>query len=69
MVAAAYKDRPGAEPFLSEWAQLSQEGLTDDCWSAEFWRVHDEWLAAGQPGCVRQFIAWRANQPPPGWIN
>lgn len=52
--------------FNRSWRALSARGKCDEFDSAEYRRVLNEWVRAGRPRAVRQFILLHANAPAGG---
>ena len=51
------------QEFGMAWVLLSVQGECDGVGSAEFRRVFQEWVDAGQPAKTLRFIMERANLP------
>lgn len=51
--------------FVENWTRLAREGVCDASGGAEFDRVFLEYLRAGKPALVGEFIRKRANAPAP----
>lgn len=49
------------ELFRALWTKLSIEGACDSRGGAEFHRVFGEWIKAGKPSGIVNFIRGRAN--------
>lgn len=53
--------------FERAWQKLATEGLCDDHGGAEYRRVRDEFIAAGQPADAEAFIREHANANSDGY--
>jgi hypothetical protein len=51
--------------FLENWERLAAQGVCDAPRGAEFERIFQEFLRAGKPMSVGEFIRERANMPAP----
>lgn len=50
--------------FIRVWRAMEEDGQTDGLGGSEYRRVRAEWIAAGRPADVREFIRRRANVGP-----
>jgi hypothetical protein len=50
--------------FRDNYERISQDGYCDSPGGCEYRRVREEFLLAGCPNNVEQFIRWRANAGP-----
>lgn len=57
--------RPFLEPLFDDlWDKAATAGLADGRGGAEYNRVRAEWVMAGCPGGIYNFIVLRANHTP-----
>lgn len=54
------------QDFHDAYERLAEEGACDSPGGLEYQRVLGDWIAAGKPPNVEQFIATRANADPFG---
>ncbi len=45
-------------------AELAKQGKCDTTGSVEYERVKREWIEAGKPSNIKDFICWRSNLAP-----
>lgn len=48
--------------FIEVWKELSKQGMCDDAYGKEFFRVFREWLRQGKPKPLTTFIITNANK-------